>query len=64
MLRERPKKWQKDKKKKKGGAEFNDYLDVGNKVESNSEVLELFNWVDGDATNEDNKEKVNENRAF
>ena len=31
---------------------------MGNKVENNSEVLELLTWVDGDATNEGNKHQM------
>lgn len=30
-------------------------MNMGNKVENNSEVLELLNWANGNTINEDNK---------
>lgn len=31
---------------------------MGSKVQNNSEILELLDWVNGDATNENNRYKM------
>lgn len=40
------------------GVGFNDKLDMGNQVENNYEILELLDWVNGDATDENNRCKM------